>query len=142
MDGPEPLSSSLEDYLEVIFHLTSESTSARAKDIAARLGVRSPSVTGALRVLAARELVNYTPYGAITLTAKGDLAAREVVRRHEALKDFLEQVLGIAPAEADDAACKMEHAVSRNILERFIEFADFVGAHPRIRRTWQDRLGP
>ena len=51
MATTEPLSQSLEDYLEAIFHLIQENRVARVKDVAARLSVQMPSVTGALRSL-------------------------------------------------------------------------------------------
>ena len=131
----EPLSSSLEDYLETIFHLVSEHQVARAKDIAQHLGVKSPSVTGALRALAKRDLINYSPYDVITLTEEGHAIAREVVRRHEVLHDFFVKVLGVSDREADEAACKMEHLISRTILERFIEFVAFLEVCPRGGET-------
>ena len=74
------LSASLEDYLEAIFHLVAEEQVARARDIAKRLKVGQSSVTGALHALAEKGLVNYAPYEVITLTHKGEAAAREVVR--------------------------------------------------------------
>ena len=43
------LSESLEDYLEVIFHLVKEKKVARVRDIAGRKGVKMSSVVGALR---------------------------------------------------------------------------------------------
>jgi len=45
------LSASLEDYLEVIFHLEKENRVARAKDIAEQMNVQRASVTGALKAL-------------------------------------------------------------------------------------------
>ena len=134
------LSGSLEDYLEVIFHLVSEKQVARVKDIARRLGVRSSSVTGALRSLSSRGLINYTPYDVITLTPKGRVAAKDVVRRHEVLRDFFVKVLAIDFQEADEAACKMEHSLSRHIFERFIEFVEFVEVCPRGGSTWPERF--
>ena len=50
------LSESLEDYLEVIYHLVEEKKVARVRDIANRKGVKMSSVVGALRRLAAAEL--------------------------------------------------------------------------------------
>ncbi|HEV58563.1 MAG TPA: MarR family transcriptional regulator, partial [Phycisphaerales bacterium] len=55
------LTASLEDYLEAIFHLENKDKVARSKDIAGALGVARPSVTGALRTLAGKGLVNYEP---------------------------------------------------------------------------------
>lgn len=55
--GEETLSASLEDYLEAILSLERVSRVARVSDIAGRLGVSRPSVTGALKSLGARNLV-------------------------------------------------------------------------------------
>ena len=84
----EALSSNMEDYLEAIFHISAEKKAARAKDIAERLNVNKSSVTGALRSLSEKGYVNYAPYDIITLTAEGQVLAKDVVRRHETLKDF------------------------------------------------------
>jgi DtxR family Mn-dependent transcriptional regulator len=88
MENELTLSASLEDYLEAIFHISSHKQAAKAKDIAERLHVRASSVTGALRQLAERGLVNYAPYDLITLTATGRKAAESVVQRHAALRTF------------------------------------------------------
>jgi DtxR family Mn-dependent transcriptional regulator len=93
MDRIEVLSSNMEDYLEAIFHISQEKQAARAKDIADRVMVNKSSVTGALRSLSEKGLVNYAPYDIITLTAKGKRLAEEIVRRHAALKDFFIKVL-------------------------------------------------
>ena len=94
------LSESMEDYLETIFLLIREQAVARSRDIAARLNVNRSSVTGALQALAERALVNYEPYGYVTLTPAGTEVAQKVVRRHEVLKDFLVKVLSIEETEA------------------------------------------
>jgi len=130
------LSASLEDYLEIIFHLQAESKVARVKDIAKRMRVKASSVTGALRSLAKNGLVNYTPYGLITLTPKGEALAKDVVRRHEALRDFFVNVLSISEKQADEAACRMEHAIPKPVLERLIQFAEFVELCPRGGSKW------
>jgi DtxR family Mn-dependent transcriptional regulator len=136
MSESEKLSASLEDYLETIFHVVAEKQAARAKDIAKRLNVNNSSVTGALRSLSEKGYINYAPYDLITLTAKGTELARDVVRRHEALQDFFTKILQIPPDEAEDAACKMEHAISPNILNRLIQFVEFVDICPRGGEDW------
>ena len=103
MDRIERLSSSMEDYLEAIFHISQEKQAARAKDIADRVMVNKSSVTGALRALSEKGLVNYAPYDIITLTVKGKRLAEEIVRRHEALNDFFIKVLLIDQDEAEEA---------------------------------------
>jgi DtxR family transcriptional regulator, Mn-dependent transcriptional regulator len=130
------LSASLEDYMEAIFHIEDQKHAARAKDIAVRLQVSSASVTGALRLLSEKELINYEPYDLITLTSKGRKVALDVVQRHEMLRDFFVKILAIDEAEAEASACKMEHGVSPKILERLTKFIKFLEVCPRGGHTW------
>ncbi|OPY86890.1 MAG: Transcriptional regulator MntR [Syntrophaceae bacterium PtaU1.Bin231] len=141
MTSTAVLTASLEDYLESIFHIIAEKQVARPKDIAGRLEVSYASVTGALRALADRGLINYTPYDVVTLTIKGKSAAEEVVRRHQALRNFFVNVLAVGEKDADDAACKMEHSIPDVILERFIQFARFVETCPRGGSKWVAGFG-
>lgn len=120
------LSASLEDYLEAIFNLASESNIARSKDIANLLSVSRSSVTGALKVLKKRGLANYKPYGYVTLTESGREAAAEIVRKHNILKAFLINILRIEQDLAQQAACKAEHALGPEIITKLLYFIDFV----------------
>jgi len=120
------LSASLEDYLEAIFNLSSESNIARSKDIAKLLGVSRSSVTGALRVLKKKGLANYKPYDYVTLTESGQAAAAEIARKHNILKAFFINVLGVDPELAQQAACQAEHALGPEIIARLLCFIDFV----------------
>lgn len=123
---PRALSESLEDYLEAIFHIVAAKGAARAKDISDRMAVNQSSVTGALRALAERGLVNYAPYDIITLTPKGDAAAEDIVGRHQVLRDFLVGVLAVDEDIADEAACGMEHHVGKVVLRRLFYLARFI----------------
>ncbi|HHB76201.1 MAG TPA: metal-dependent transcriptional regulator, partial [Desulfobulbus sp.] len=99
---------------------------ARSKEIMKRLGVSGPSVTEALQLLAEKKLVNYQPYEAITLTPEGEEVAKDVLHRHETLRDFFIEVLGVDAETADKGACKMEHAASPEIIERMIKYTHFL----------------
>ncbi|MFP4055672.1 MAG: metal-dependent transcriptional regulator [Candidatus Brocadiia bacterium] len=132
----EALSASLEDYLEAIYHLVQAHRVARVKDIAARLDVQMPSVTTALRALAARDLVHHDPYSYVTLTQEGEEVAREVVRRHEVLTHFLADFLGVERSVADRNACHLEHAIEPVVLERLVGFIDFAERCPRAEVKW------
>lgn len=141
MDAEIALSASLEDYLKTIFQIITEKQVARAKDIAGRLKVSGASVTGALRSLAAEQLINYEPYNVITLTSSGRRVAQDVLRRHKALRDFFIIVLAVDAAEADETACKMEHVIPNSILERLIQFAEFMTVCPRASTRWISGFG-
>ncbi|MCE5270988.1 metal-dependent transcriptional regulator [bacterium] len=132
MENALDLSASLEDYLEAILHIEDSKPAVRAKDIADRMQVKRPSVTGALNQLARRELVNYSPYEVVTLTDKGREAALDVTRRHAALKAFLMDVLGTEEELAESCACRMEHAMPRPVLERLAGFVDYLAECPAV----------
>jgi DtxR family Mn-dependent transcriptional regulator len=112
------LSESLEDYLETIFNLSDRSGIARAKDVAETLGVAKSSVTGALRLLAEKGMVNYR------LTKKGAVEANRVAGKHSVLKSFFIDVLDIESDVAQEAACKAEHALGPAIIGRLVRFID------------------
>ena len=137
----EGLSESLEDYIEAIFHIETRKHASRAKDIADRLQVSSSSVTGALRLLSEKGLVNYAPYDIITLTPKGKEMARDVVRRHKTLRNFFVKILAVDDAAAEEAACKMEHGIPAVVLERITQFVEFLETCPRIGDMWLEAFG-
>ena len=120
------LSASLEDYLEAIFDLASESEAVRSKDIAKQLGVSRSSVTGALQILKKKGLANYKPYDYVKLTEPGRAAAAEIAEKHDILKSFFINVLGVETDVAQQAACKAEHALGPGIIARLLWFIEFM----------------
>lgn len=140
MDHVEQLSASLEDYLEAIFHIISKKGGVRAKDIAKHLDVKASSVTAALQTLAKLEHINYRPYEVISLTPKGLVQAKEIVRKHEVLKEFFIDILGAQHDVAEEGACKMEHVISEELLSRVINFTEFVQACPRCDQDMIERF--
>ncbi len=135
------LGESLEDYVEIILALEQDAGGARVRDIAVRVGVSQPSVTGALRALRAKGLVRYEPYTRATLTASGRKIAAEVTRRHRVLKEFLTHVLALPEGKANSAACRMEHILVPSVIDRFCAFADFVHGCPRRVAEWVEGIG-
>jgi DtxR family transcriptional regulator, Mn-dependent transcriptional regulator len=130
------LSSNLEDYLETIFHLERESRVARAKDIAERLAVSRASVTGALKTLAEKGLINYEPYSYVTLTAQGKDIAEEIDRRHHILKGFFRDFLQMDLEASEANACRVEHVMDEAAINRLVNFLDFLEQCPRTGPDW------
>ncbi len=141
MAGNSPISASLEDYLEAIYHTETAKGAARAKDLVQALGVQNSSVTQALRALSERDLVNYAPYDVITLTDPGRRVALEVVKKHTTMKAFLTRVLGLDEDEADEGACRMEHSISGHILDRLLKFVEYFDQCPLNDVRWDDEVG-
>jgi DtxR family Mn-dependent transcriptional regulator len=132
----EDISPSLQDYLETIFHLQEANRVARARDIAEEMKVKRGTVTGALKALSEHKLIHYTPYNYITLTSKGRKLARELVYRHETLKEFFIRVLRLDPEDADANACRIEHAIDPLAFERLVHFVEFMKNCPRAGDDW------
>lgn len=132
------LSASQEDYLEMIFFLSQSDGPARPKEIAQRMKVRAASVTGALKALAEKGMINYAPYSEVTLTDVGRTIAESIAGKHEALLHFFTQVLGIDRGEAEEFACSMEHTIPDHILQRFVRFAEYTEKCPSFNASWQE----
>jgi DtxR family Mn-dependent transcriptional regulator len=131
MTEPLQLSASLEDYIEAIYHIIAEKQVARGKDISARLAVSGASVTEALRALSKKGLINYAPYEVITMTKQGREVAEDVIRRHNALKQFFTDILAIEEPLAEEGACKVEHTAPQQIINRMVDFIKFLEVCPR-----------
>ena len=116
----------MEDYLEAIYNLSGQNRVARSKDIAETLGVSRASVTGALRILTEKDLINYRPYGFATLTRSGQAIASAVVEKHNIIMSFFVDVLGVDKEVAQQAACKAEHALGSGIVNKLLRFTKYI----------------
>jgi len=86
--------------------------------IAAALGVLPGTVTSMLKTLDESNLVTYTPYEGVRLTAAGRALALRVLRRHRLIEQFLSQTLNLTWDEVHEEAEHMEHAVSDALVDR------------------------
>src|SRR5271170_7379165 len=120
----EEITPAVQDYLKAIHSLGGAETMVWPVDIATRLEVRAPSVTGMLKRLSEAGLVHYEPGRGAQLTKEGVAQARRVIRRHRLLELFLTRVLGLDWSEVDAEADALEHAIS-----------------PRLEQAIADHLG-
>src|SRR5215471_14009817 len=109
---PKNLTRAVQDYLKAIHRLGGADNVVSPVDIAARLGVRAPSVTGMLKRLAEAGWIGYKPGHGARLTERGVAEARRVIRRHRLVELFLTRVLGLDWSEVDAEAEALEHAIS------------------------------
>jgi len=120
------LSPILEDYLEVVLRLQREKHFARVSDISQALSVGKSAVTAALKSLSEKGLVNYQPYEPVTLSKRGKEIAEQIFLRRRIIQDFLEKVLAVDKESAGTTASKMEHAINKDILDRFVCLLAFI----------------
>lgn len=116
------LSSNMEDYLEAISIASAQNGAARVKDIRTLMNVKTPSVSGALQVLAKQGLVTHERYGRVQLTKAGQVIACEVKKRHVTISSFLKDIVGVSQSAAEIDACKIEHVLSKETFKKLMEF--------------------
>ncbi|MBY0528269.1 MAG: metal-dependent transcriptional regulator [Gemmataceae bacterium] len=109
---PDQPTRAVQDYLKAIHRLGGADAVVSPVDIAARLEVRAPSVTGMLKRLAEAGWISYEPGRGARLTDTGRSEARRVIRRHRLVELFLARVLGLDWSEVDAEAEALEHAIS------------------------------
>ncbi len=119
------MTQSLEDYLEMVSFLSDEGNGVRVTDIAKRLGVSKPSVLTALRTLEEGGFLEHEYYKGVSLTEKGLQRAAEIRDRHTFLTIFLRDVVGVPPDIAEKDACRMEHVLSEETLDRMRKIAAY-----------------
>jgi DtxR family transcriptional regulator, Mn-dependent transcriptional regulator len=117
------MTESLEMYLETIGLLRERTKTARVTDIARELGVSKPSVHAALHELERRGLIEHEHYGDVFLSPAGIDASSEIRRRHGLLTAFLRNVVGVGPETAERDACRIEHYLSTETMDRIAELA-------------------
>jgi len=114
------LTSSVENYLKIIYMLQHETGYATTSAIAENMAVANPSVTMMLKRMAAMDppLIAYVPYEGARLTPEGEIKALEVIRVHRLMETFLVQVLGYTWDEVHEDADRLEHASSPRMVDR------------------------
>ena len=113
----------VENYLKSIFHLSaSQSGKVPTMRIAEHLGVKSSTVTDMIQKLKDRQLVAYTKYQGVTLTAEGRTMALDIVRKHRLWEVFLVEKLGFKWDEVHAIAEQLEHIQSVELVNRLDDF--------------------
>ena len=133
MSTKQQLTESLEDYLEAIAELIAVEGHAHAKEIAAKLNVKMPSVTGALRQLEKMGCIVYNTHYPVQLTEKGRLIAEDVIHHHGVLKKFFSEILGLSLEKASETACRLEHLIDCDTIHRFVLFSEAIGKRTDAR---------
>ena len=118
------ISSNMEDYLETIHLLEQERRTVRVKAIAAEMQITMPSVSSAVKNLENQGMVSHSRYDSVELTKEGAQIAEAVYKRHRVIKHFLSKVLGLESDIAEKDACRIEHNISEETLNKLIQFLE------------------
>lgn len=84
----DELTSSMEDYLEMVCRMEEEGDPIRVSSLAASLHVRPSSASKMLDNLKKAGYIDFKKYGSIMVTEKGYEEGRYLLHRHQVLQDF------------------------------------------------------
>ena len=112
-----------ENYLKTIYHLTAiTDCEVSTNAIAEKMETKASSVTDMLKKLAEKDLVNYKKYQGVSLTEKGALSAKMIVRKHRLWEVFLVEKLNFPWDEVHDIAEQLEHIKSEKLINKLDDF--------------------
>jgi Mn-dependent DtxR family transcriptional regulator len=109
-----------ENYLKVLLDLSRDGE-ARSIEVAEALGITKASVSSMMKRLRDEGYITKEKYGTATLTEKGLKEAANVKRRYHVLESFFVRILGVDEATAAEDACRIEHIISPESLDKINE---------------------
>ncbi len=114
------ITSSMEDYLEMICRMSEQSPVVRISALSQALHVKPPSASKMAGNLRSQELIEFPRYGCITLTKMGKRLGDYLIRRHELVERLLCLINGTK--EELEEAEKLEHFFSPRTVLNLEEF--------------------
>ena len=111
MEKKRHTTASGEDYLEAILVLRKQKGMVRSVDVARHMGVSKPSVCVAVNTLKDGGFLTMDEDHFLHLTDVGREVAEKIYERHQFFTNRL-IAAGVEPEQAEQDACRMEHAIS------------------------------
>ena len=133
--GNKVLTSSMEDYLEMIYRTCMEEDYIRVNQLSAKLNVRPSSTTKIVQKLDAIGLINYQRYGIIKLTESGREVGAYLLNRHLILEKFFEMI-GDQDVSLRDTEM-IEHDISASGLRYIQLLMDFMEDNPDVKEKYE-----
>src|SRR5690348_7232733 len=116
----EPLSATVEEYLESIYNMSAEDEVVIGARLAEKFRVSAPTVTEMLKRLVRDGYIVMDAKRLVTLTEAGYAAAEAVLRRHRLTERFLADMLGLQWHEVHEEAHRLEHFISGAVEARVV----------------------
>jgi len=113
----QEVSPTSEEYLEAIYKLNKKTGSAKTSNLADQLQVSLGTITNTIENLEKQGLITHEPYKGVKLTEKGRKVALNVIRRHRLSERLLTDILHVDWSKVHNAACKLEHDLTRDVIE-------------------------
>ena len=113
----DEMTSSMEDYLEMVCRMEEEGEPIRVSSLAASLHVRPSSASKMLDNLRKAGYIDFKKYGSIMVTDKGYEEGRYLLHRHRVLQDFF-CTLNHTEDELELVE-KIEHFINHRTVEKY-----------------------
>lgn len=120
MKTEEPLSATVEEYLETIYNMSAEDEVVIGARLAEKFGVSAPTVTEMLKRLVRDGYIIMDVKRIVTLTEAGYAAAEAVLRKHRLTERFLVDMLGMQWHQVHEEAHRLEHFISGAVEARVV----------------------
>jgi DtxR family Mn-dependent transcriptional regulator len=132
------LSSSMEDYLEMVYRLCQSKGYTRTGDLAQALNVQPSSASAMVHKLSAKGYIQCHKYGTIELTERGKELGSYLLDRHTVIADFL-GLIGVSAGLLAETE-KIEHNVSYETVERIRQLVMYFKANPQVLQAYRAYL--
>lgn len=116
-----------ENYIKNIYHLQQQSELVNTNSLANKLQTKPASVTDMLKKLQIKNLLDYKKYKGFRLSAKGNKAAINIVRRHRLWEYFLVAKLRFEWDKVHAIAEDLEHVSNQELIQKLDSFLN----HPQ-----------
>jgi len=120
-----------ENYLKAIYKLLElETDTVTTNAIAEKMNTKAATVTDMLKKLADKKLIYYQKYQGVTLTAKGEKVALNIIRKHRLWEMFLVEQFEFGWDEVHDVAEQLEHINSEKLVIQLDKFLNYPKVDP------------
>ena len=114
----------VEDYLQLIHHMTGEGQPVIGSHLADKMGVAVATTFAAVQRMHKAGYVEMNDHKEIILTNSGKEAAETVIRRHALAERLLVDILHLPWHEAHEEAHNFEHVISPRVEKQLMELLD------------------
>jgi DtxR family Mn-dependent transcriptional regulator len=115
-----------ENYIKSVYHISKQGeASVSTNAIAKAMDTKASSVTDMIKKLSEKNLVNYVKYKGVSLTSKGHLVAKNIIRKHRLWEVFLVEKLNFTWDKVHEVAEQLEHIKSEKLINELDAFLGF-----------------
>ncbi len=134
------VSHSAAHYLLAIRDLNAQWGYARVSDIAEKLAITKGSASQSIKALRARGWVTEDDHRMLHLSETGESLAASIAVQAEVLERFFHHVLGLSEEQARVDACKVEHLMSPEVIDRLRSIDQYLESNPSLNQKLQKAI--